>query len=134
MIVVRINPDGSQPFELERTTSLHYSVYNLLGLFQLAKLGDRIGIDMWNYEVHGAGLKKALDFILPYALDKIPWPYKQIQPPIKEELAKLSCQAIQHYQDNPLYVEAYRSVDTSDLTPDLNYSICNRLGKKCKLV
>ena len=129
LIVARINPDGSQPFELERTTSLHYSMYNLLGLFQLASIGDRLGIDLWNYEVHGAGLKKALDFILPYALDKIPWPYKQIQPTVKAELAKLSCQAMQHYQGNPLYAEAYRSVDTGELTPDINYVICDRLLK-----
>lgn len=129
LIVARINPDGSQPFELERATSLHYSMYNLLGLFQLASIGDRLGIDLWNYEVHGAGLKKALDFTLPYALDKIPWPYKQIQPTEKAELAKLSCQAIQHYRGNPLYAEAYRSVDTGELTPDINYVICDRLLK-----
>ena len=129
LIVVRINPDGSQPFELERTTSLHYSMYNLLGLFQLAKIGNKIGIDMWNYEVRGAGLKKALDFILPYALDKSTWPYQQIQPLIKAELAKLSCQAIQNYPENPLYSEAFRSVDTGELTPDINYVICDRLVK-----
>ena len=129
LVAVRINPDGSQPFELERATSLHYSVYNLLGMFQLAQLGERIGIDLWNYEVHEAGLKKALDFILPYALDKVPWPYQQIQPTIKQELAKLSCQAIQHYRGNPLYVEAFNSVDTRELGIDLNYSICDRLVK-----
>ena len=124
LIGVRINPDGSQPFELERSASLHYSVYNLLGLFQLANLGDRIGIDLWNHEAQGAGLKKALDFILPYALEKKPWP-QGTQPIYEEYLAKLSCQAILHYDGNPLYAEAYKSVDTADLNIDLNYPLCD---------
>jgi hypothetical protein len=98
-------------------------------MFQLAQIGDMIGIDLWNYEIHGAGLRKALDFILPYALDKVPWPYVQITPTIKEELAKLSCQAIQHYGDNPLYIEAYKSVDPAEFSINLNYPICDSLVK-----
>ena len=46
LIAVRINPDGSQPFELKRATSLHYSIYNLIGLFRLAQLGDMVGVDL----------------------------------------------------------------------------------------
>lgn len=129
LIAVRINPDGTQPFELERTTSLHYSIYNLLGLFQLANIGERIGIDLWNHENHGTGLRKALDYILPYAVNKEPWPYKQIQPTIKNELAKLSCQAMIHYQNNQSYLEAYSSVDVTKLPIDLDYPICNTLAK-----
>ena len=128
LISVRINPDGSQPFELKRSTSLHYSVYNLLGLFQLASLGNRIGIDLWNHEAQGVGLKKALDFILPYALEKKPWP-TGTQPIYKEELAQLSCQAILHYDGNPLYAEAYKSVDTAGLNIDLDYPLCDILVK-----
>ena len=124
LIGVRINPDGSQPFELKRSASLHYSVYNLLGLFLLANLGDKIGIDLWNHEAQGAGLKKALDFILPYELEKKPWP-KGTQPIYEKELAKLSCQAILHYDGNPLYAEAYTSVDTASLEIDLDYPLCD---------
>ena len=128
LIAIKINPDGSQPFELKRSASLHYSVYNLLGLFQLANLGDTISIDLWNYEAQGAGLKKALDFILPYELEKKPWP-KGTQPIYEEELGQLSCQAILHYDGNPLYTEAYKSVDTAGLKIDLNYPLCDILVK-----
>lgn len=129
LIAVRINPDGSQPFELKRATSLHYSIYNLIGLFRLAQLGDMVGVDLWNYEIHGAGLKKALDFVLPYALDKSPWPFKQIGPTYAEELAKLSCQAIQNFPGDPLYAEAYESVDRAKLKVDLDYLLCDNMVK-----
>jgi hypothetical protein len=30
------------------------------------------GLDLWNYEFEGAGLRKALDYIIPYALNEKP--------------------------------------------------------------
>ena len=129
LVAVRINPDGSQPFEMERTSSLHYSVFNLIGLFQLAQIGHTVGVDLLNYETHGAGLKKALDFLLPYAFDKLPWPYSQIKPTIKEDLARLSCQGVQHYPGDPSYIEAYEPIDKTKFRIDINYAICDKLVK-----
>jgi hypothetical protein len=129
LIAVRINPDGTQPFELERATSLHYSMYNLLGLFQLATIGEHVGIDLWNYEIHGVGLRKALDFIIPYALNEQTWPYEQVEPIIKDEFARLSCQAIQHYNNNQSYSEAYKSVDIKSRHINLDYPICDTISK-----
>lgn len=103
-----------------------------MGLFQLANLGDRIGIDLWNHEIHGAGLRKALDYILPYALNEQPLPHKQIQPINEHDISKLLCQAIIHYHGNPLYVEAYESVDRASLSIDP--ALPSVTGKKCKLI
>ena len=53
-------------------------MFNLLGLFRLASIGKRIGMDLWHYETsQGAGLQTALDYLLPYALKKQDWPYSQ---------------------------------------------------------
>ncbi|HJR85737.1 MAG TPA: alginate lyase family protein [Nitrososphaeraceae archaeon] len=68
LISEKIREDGSQPFELQRHTSLNYHIFNLQGFFNLAKIGENIGIDLWSYETpEGSGLQKALNFLLPFA-------------------------------------------------------------------
>jgi hypothetical protein len=63
----KIQPDGHQPFELQRSNSLQYSMFNLYGLFRLADIGKNIGIDVWDYGSPDKPLlQKALDFLLPY--------------------------------------------------------------------
>ncbi|KAF9933938.1 hypothetical protein FBU30_003882 [Linnemannia zychae] len=70
---IRIDPQitakGEQPEEMERKTSWYYSVFNLQALMTLARWGDDLGVDMWFYEgPQGQTIKKAVDFMLPYAL------------------------------------------------------------------
>ena len=78
-IAKHIEPDGSQPEELRRTKAWSYSVMNLRGLLQLARLGDHVGVDLWGYETADQrGLKKALDYLVPYASGAREWPFEQI--------------------------------------------------------
>jgi hypothetical protein len=75
----QIKPDGSMPLELARTNSLSYSAYNLTAFFNLARLGEHAGVDLWNYRSKdGGGLRKALDFVAPYVDRDKPWPHPQI--------------------------------------------------------
>ncbi len=75
----QIKPDGKQPHELARTKSLGYSIGNLRGLFNLATMADKLGIDLWHYESpDGRSIKKALDFLAKYVDTDQKWPYKQI--------------------------------------------------------
>ncbi|KAF9106489.1 hypothetical protein BGX27_009132 [Mortierella sp. AM989] len=68
-IDIQITGEGRQPEELERKTSWYYSVFNLQALMTLARWGDDLGVDMWRYEgPQGQSIKKAIDFMLPYAL------------------------------------------------------------------
>jgi hypothetical protein len=79
-ISVQIQPDGKQPFELERTTSWQYSVFNLDALTRLGILGEKVGVDLWNYSSpEGGSIRKALDFVLPYSLDVKGWKFPQIK-------------------------------------------------------
>ena len=70
-------------------------MFNLLGLFRLASIGKRIGMDLWHYETsQGAGLQTALDYLLPYALKKQDWPYSQTASISTSRLVELLCQLL----------------------------------------
>ncbi|KAG0056690.1 hypothetical protein BGZ83_003933 [Gryganskiella cystojenkinii] len=77
----QIRADGRQPEELERKTSWYYSVFNLQALMTLARWGDDLGIDMWFYEgPQGQSIKKAIDFMLPFALSGGEgWPVENVK-------------------------------------------------------
>jgi hypothetical protein len=78
-IRTQIEPDGRQPRELERTQPWHYSLFNLEAFFALAVLGDRVGVDLWNYRTQdGRSLRRALDYLVPFADGRQPWPHPQI--------------------------------------------------------
>ncbi|WP_299064243.1 alginate lyase family protein [uncultured Polaribacter sp.] len=79
-IFSQIEPDGSQPLELARTKSFSYSVMNLHGFLELAELGQKVGLDLWNVtSKDGRSIKKGYEFMLPYITNKKKWEYKQIK-------------------------------------------------------
>ena len=116
-IRVKILPNGLQPFELQRTKSLDYSIFNLLGLFKLANIGQKAGIDIWNYTTDRVPLlQKALDFLLPYIIKKQPWPYSQDTQINRYLATDLLCQAIIHYPNSSgPYSDAYKIVSRNSM-------------------
>jgi hypothetical protein len=75
----QIDPDGRQPEELQRTKSWHYSIYNLQAFVALANLGDRAGVDLWRYQTpDGRSIRKALDWLIPFAVGDKPWTTPEI--------------------------------------------------------
>ncbi len=127
LITVKINPDGTQPFEIRRANSLHYHIFNLYGLVLLARIGDLVGVDLWNYQIQGTGIRKALDFVLQYALETQTWPYTQIMPLEDDDLSFLQgavCHATLRY-DNQSYLQAYRSLDAQNLTANFQDIVCD---------
>ena len=76
----QIAPDGSTPEETRRAESAMYTLWNLKGLSDLALMGSKYGIDLWNYPDAGnAKLKKAGEFLLPYAMGTAQWAFGQQQ-------------------------------------------------------
>ena len=97
-ISVQIEPDGSQPLELARTRAWSYSVGNLDGLMKLARLGENVRVDLWNYETSdGRGIRKALEFLVPFAQGDKKWTYQQLGEWQPQILFPLIERAKKHY-------------------------------------
>jgi hypothetical protein len=80
-ICQQIEPDGRQPLELRRTRSYNYTIGNLGHFVNLAILGNKLGIDLFNYSGNdGQSIKQALSFLKPYVVGNKKWDYEQITP------------------------------------------------------
>lgn len=98
----QIEPDGTMPHELRRTKSAGYTLYNTRALIRLARLGEPLGIDLWNFQTSdGRSLRKALDFLGAYADPDKAWTHKQIEPFGRQGIVKLLQQASTRYADQP---------------------------------
>ncbi|HVW62806.1 MAG TPA: alginate lyase family protein [Puia sp.] len=96
----QIEPDGRMPQELRRTNSMHYSAYNLQAFFDLAKIGEQVGVDLWNYQnKSGSGIHTALDWLRPYVMDEKKWEYQEIVPYNHKEFSKLLMEAWAAYKE-----------------------------------
>lgn len=76
----QIAPDGSQPHEMRRTLSYHYSHYNLNHFIDIFLMAQKLGLKIDDkVSPDGRGFYKAMDF-LAYYLDKNKdeWPGEQL--------------------------------------------------------
>ncbi len=113
-IAAQIAQNGSQPEELRRTRSWHYSLFNLEALFRLATLGQHVGVDLWRYATaDGRGIRTALDYLIPYALRERPWPYPSLGDWETAPMADLLLQAAPAYA-HPRYREDAMQIDRAE--------------------
>ncbi|WP_372352715.1 alginate lyase family protein [Streptomyces sp. KL116D] len=76
----QIAADGTQPQELARTRSWHYSTFDLVAYTRLAAIGRHVGVDLWAYRgPDGQSLFKAVDILLPAATGAAAWPYPELE-------------------------------------------------------
>ena len=101
-VAAQIEPDGTMPHELRRTKSAGYTLYNTRAMIRLARLGEPLGIDLWNFHtIDGRSLRKALDFFSVYADPDKAWPHKQIEPFGRQGITVFLQQASTRYADQP---------------------------------
>jgi hypothetical protein len=101
-IATQIEPDGRQPHELARSRAWHYSIFNLQALFNAAAIADKVGIDMWKSETTNRSIRKAIDWLIPFATGEKKWPYKEIAAFEPQKLAPLLRIAAIRYRE-PAY-------------------------------
>ena len=99
-IASQIEPDGRQPLELARTLSWGYVNMNLHGFFTLARLGESVGVDLWNYSTtDGRSIKKAFEWLVPFAANEKEWNFKQIKPRTFDNTVRLLRTGAAKYKD-----------------------------------
>ena len=85
--------DGSFPDELARTKPYNYSIFQLNAMVLLCQLLSSQEDDLWAYTTpDGKNIRTALDFQLPYIINKDSWPYAQ---------------DVSHWDEWPVAVSAY---------------------------
>jgi hypothetical protein len=72
----QIAANGSFPQELRRTKPYSYSLFNLEGLAAICQLLSTPKENLWIFELpDGRGIRRAMEFMLPYIREKTKWPY-----------------------------------------------------------
>ena len=102
-IALQIEPDGRQPLELVRTKAWSYSNGNLDGLMWLARLGENVDVDLWNYQTKdGRSIRRALEYLYSFAVGDQKWTYQQLGGFDGKSLFPLMRRAAGYYRDEKL--------------------------------
>lgn len=108
----QIEPDGSQPLELARTTALGYSTFNLTHILDMCCLAKSLNIDLFNAKsADGRSISKAIDFLTQFVgKPQSHFPYKQIKE--WDSVQKKLCWQLYRadkFLEKPVYVKLYRN-------------------------
>lgn len=67
--------DGGFPAEVKRTKPYGYSLFVIDAMAGVAQIASTAKDDLWTFELpDGRGMKKGMEFIVPYIVDKGSWP------------------------------------------------------------
>ena len=73
---------------------------NLAALVSLAALGEKAGVDLWNFQTtDGRGIRQAINYLYPFASGTKKWEYQQIEPLEPERLFSSMRLAARQYHD-----------------------------------
>jgi hypothetical protein len=114
-VSVQIAPDGSQPLELRRTCALDYTVMNIKGMLDLGILARNVGVDLLSYATpDGRGIRKTVDWLIPYAIGEKTWAWEQIRDFDKRKFFEVFRRAAIYYGD-PQYEDVLRAFNEEDV-------------------
>ena len=80
ILPLKMTDEGELPRETMRTRSMHYTLFALHSMTEVAEIARQFGEDLYDCEVNGRGLKKAVDYAARYLLHMDQWPFQMIQP------------------------------------------------------
>lgn len=89
--------NGSLPYELARTRSQFYTDFNLHAMFDAAWMSDlahvQPGLFAYASPENGTSIRRALDFLVPFAVGGETWPWPEVLPYSYETLYDLFVRA-----------------------------------------
>jgi hypothetical protein len=76
LLPTQMADDGSFPLELKRTKPFGYSLFNIDAMCNLAQILSTPKDNLFDFKTEkGQSLKKGMEFIYPFIVDKSKWPY-----------------------------------------------------------
>jgi len=117
--------DGSFPEELRRTKPYSYSIFNLEGMAVLCRVLSTPADNLWEYTLpDGRNMRKAVQFLYPYIVDKSKWPYaKDVMHfesfPARQPFLLFAGIAL----GEPAYVETWKKLDPDFKVEEVRRSI-----------
>ncbi len=123
-LIPQIEPDGSQPRELVRTTAFGYSVYNLTHLLDMCTLARKQGVDL--YSAADNAIDRAINFLIPFLGNQASFPYKQIKSwqKVEQDFARQLLRAA-NLSGNEHYRALYERYRTPDRQRDALFILFN---------
>ena len=88
---------------------------NLKSLMLLALLGEKVGVDLWQIpSEEDPAIRRALDFLLPFALAPEAWEYEQVLEFRPERIVPLIEQArLQYPERMDVYTDALSKIESA---------------------
>ena len=121
-IARQFDEHGNQAEEIKRTRSLHYSMFNLTALANLAQVGDKVGVDLWEFTPeHGFGLQKSMSSLLPYLAGESRWPHPQLEPYTLSRSAHMTLRLFAQEFSDPSFTDVVPQMKLRH--PDLDYTV-----------
>ena len=117
--------DGSFPEELRRTKPYSYSIFNLEGMTTLCWILSTPADNLWEFTLpDGRNMRKAVQFLYPYIVDKSKWPYaKDVMHfeafPARQPFLLLAGIAL----GEPKYIETWKKLETDPNNEEVRRSI-----------
>jgi len=94
----QMDNEGKFPKEMERTISLHYTVFAMEAFFTIAQMAEKIAVDFWSMVTpSGKSLKKGFEALKPYITQQKKWEGQQIKDYEQEEGYPLLMKAASHF-------------------------------------
>ena len=89
----------------------------------MATLADELGVNLWTYtNKDNAGIRTALDWLVPYAVGEKPWIFDQITPYNKNQIYSTLLRAASEYKDTKYSDYANKiDADVNEVMTDLLY-------------
>jgi len=95
----QIDDNGFFPAEMERTISLHYTVFVMNAFFSIARMSEKTGIDFWKLTTpSGKSLQKSFTVLKPYLADEKNWEGQQIKDYDFEDGYMILMEAYNHFK------------------------------------